>query len=419
MKTDRIHLKLSPNIQRDNCRQKRSSHDRTLPALFSALSRSSGQPLNSALTCQVPYPKTERGNVWCVIRRDHSQVAAVDLFCGAGGLSFGLVSAGVDVVAGFDVDKACRYPFEANISGSVFLERDVRTLGAEDLNSLWPRGALRVLAGCAPCQPFSPYRRGAKSSSDERWPLLQEFTRLVCETKPEFVTTENVPPLAGTSVFREFVHVLEDLGYSIDSRNRSCLDYGLPQSRRRLVLVASLLGEVTIPDGPLRGLPPCTVGNTIRVLPPIAAGDVDADDPLHRSRKLEPINLERIQASTPGGTWLDWPEELRSPCHRRSSGASFKNVYARMEWDKPSPTLTTHFHNFGTGRFGHPEQDRAISVREAAMLQGFPRDYRFVEPGQKVQFTTLGRLIGNAVPPPLGQAIGEALLNQAKANGLE
>ena len=237
------------------------------------------------------------------------------------------------------------------------------------------------------------------------------------ETKPELVTTENVPPLAGTSVFREFVGVLKDLGYWIDSRNRSCLDYGLPQSRRRLVLVASLLGEIAIPDGPLAGLSPSTVGDTIRVLPPIAAGGADEDDPLHCSRNLEPINLRRIQASAPGGTWLDWPEELRSPCHRRSSGASFKNVYARMEWDQPSPTLTTHFHNFGTGRFGHPEQDRAISVREAAMLQGFPRGYLFVGPGEKVRFTTLGRLIGNAVPPPLGQAIGEAMLDQANANG--
>ena len=355
----------------------------------------------------------------CVSRPIQSQVAAIDLFCGAGGLSFGLVSAGVDVVAGFDIDRACRYPFEANIPGALFVERDVRNLGADDLNDLWPQGALRVLAGCAPCQPFSPYRRGEKTSNDDRWPLLREFTRLVRDTKPEFVTTENVPPLASTSVFREFVEVLEDLGYSIDSRSRSCLDYGLPQSRRRLVLVASLLGEITFPGGPLNGLHPSTVGDTIRVLPEIAAGCADKDDPLHCSRRLDPINLQRIQASTPGGSWLDWPEELRSPCHRRSSGASFKNVYARMEWDKPSPTLTTQFHNFGTGRFGHPEQNRAISVREAAMLQGFPRDYLFVEPGQRIQFTTLGRLIGNAVPPPLGHAIGQAMLDRAKAVSTE
>ncbi len=348
---------------------------------------------------------------------DHSQVAAIDLFCGAGGLSFGLQAAGIDVVAGFDVDSACRYPFEANISGAAFFERDVRTLESKELNNLWPRRTFRMLAGCAPCQPFSPYHRGAKGHNDERWSLLREFTRLVKETKPELVTTENVPRLAGTSVFRELLDLLEDLGYSISSGSRSCLDYGLPQRRHRLVLVASLLGEIVIPNGPPQGLPPNTVGETIRDLPPIAAGGTDKDDPLHSSRNLKPINLKRIQASKPGGSWLDWPEELRSPCHRRTSGASFKNVYARMEWDKPSPTLTTHFHNFGTGRFGHPEQDRAISLREAAMLQGFPRDYSFVEPGHKVHITTLGRLIGNAVPPPLGQVIGKAMLDHITQKG--
>lgn len=121
--------------------------------------------------------------------------------------------------------------------------------------------------------------------------------------------------------------------------------------------------------------------------------------------------MSRIKASTPGGTWKDWPEGLRAPCHRRETGATFRNVYARMEWDKPSPTITTLAHNFGTGRFGHPEQDRALSLREAALRQGFPREYGFVRNGERVLFDRIGRLIGNAVPPPLGRAVGEAIID--------
>ena len=338
-------------------------------------------------------------------------VAAIDLFCGAGGLSYGLETAGVNVLAGADIDPTCRYPFEANIGGATFLERDARLLAPEELVEIWPQDSLRLLAGCAPCQPFSPYQRGRGTPSDSRWPLLREFGRLVKATQPELVTTENVPRLMGTSVFKAFVELLRDLSYSIAYRTCNCADYGLPQKRRRLVLIASRLGPIDIPDGHLSGLQPRTVGDAIRRLPPIAAGETDAADPLHRSRRLQEINRQRIRASVPGGSWQDWPEELRAPCHRRASGKRFRNVYARMSWADPAPTLTTYFHNFGAGRYGHPEQDRAISIREGAMLQGFPADYDFVEPGSSVSYTTLGRLIGNAVPPPLGAAIGKTIIN--------
>ena len=341
-------------------------------------------------------------------------VAAIDLFCGAGGLSYGLEAAGVSVLAGADIDPSCRYPFEANIAGARFLERDARLLAPEELVEIWPQDSLRLLAGCAPCQPFSPYQRGRGTPSDSRWPLLREFGRLVRATQPELVTTENVPRLMGTSVFQAFLELLRDLNYSIAYRTCNCADYGLPQKRRRLVLIASRLGPIDIPDGCLSGLRPRTVGDAIRRLPPIVSGEADAADPLHRSRTLQEINRRRIQASVPGGSWQDWPEELRAPCHRRASGRRFTNVYARMSWDEPAPTLTTYFHNFGAGRFGHPEQDRAISIREGAILQGFPADYDFVEPGSSIGYTTLGRLIGNAVPPPLGTAIGRTIINHVE-----
>ena len=335
-------------------------------------------------------------------------VAAVDLFCGAGGLSHGLQEAGISVIAGIDVDPKCRFPFEQNIEAS-FLERDVRSIGADHLRRLWPEGAVTLLAGCAPCQPFSSYRRGADTTGEEKWTLLTEFGRLVREALPHLVTMENVPRISSTSVFRAFLTDLTDSGYAVAWRSCYGPDYGLAQGRRRLVLVASRLGPVRLP---IRQVSPSaypSVRDVIGDLPPLAAGTSDPDDPLHTCRRLSSVNLERIRASIPGGTWETWPSTLRAPCHRRTSGASFRSVYARMEWDKPAPTITTSAYNYGTGRFGHPEQDRCISLREAALLQGFPRAYAFVKPGETVHYTHVGRLIGNAVPPPVGRAIGEAL----------
>ena len=337
-------------------------------------------------------------------------IAAIDVFCGIGGLSYGLAAAGIGVVAGIDVDGSCRFPFEANVAGAQFVERDIRDVTAEELSELWPEGSLRLLAGCAPCQPFSSYRKGVSPSSDDRWVLLRELGRLVEETLPEFVTTENVPRIHDKAVLGEFVEMLDRLEYSVDRRVCRCTDYGLAQNRRRFVLVASRLGTASVPEGEWQDRPPQTVKQAIGSLPAIGAGDTHEADPIHRSRGLSALNQKRMAASEPGGTWHDWPAELRAPCHQRSSGAAFKNVYARMSWDRPSPTITTYFHNFGAGRFGHPEQHRTISLREAAILQGFPKDYQFTPDDNVAPFTTLGRHIGNAVPPPLGEAIGRSLL---------
>lgn len=344
--------------------------------------------------------------------RQRPSIVGIDLFCGAGGLSYGLRQAGVSIVAGVDVDLACRYPFEANIEAP-FLPTDVGDLDADDLNRLWGDAPIRLLAGCAPCQPFSPYRRGVDTRAEEKWPLLGEFGRLVREAKPELVTMENVPRIRSAEVFTRFVADLEELGYHIDWRSCRGVDYGLAQGRRRLMLLASRLGPIEVPRRAVDAPVPRTVRDEIGDLPTLTAGSIDPEDRLHRTRRLTPLNLKRIRASKPGGSWQDWPEELRAACHRRASGATFRNVYARMEWDQPAPTITTLPFNFGTGRFGHPDQDRTISLREAAMLQGFPRGYDFVPKQDPVHFTRLGRLIGNAVPPPLGRAVGEAMVRHA------
>jgi DNA (cytosine-5)-methyltransferase 1 len=343
------------------------------------------------------------------------QIEAVDLFCGAGGLSYGLTQAGVKVGAGVDLDPRCRYPFESNL-GAEFHERDVRELEAVELSGWWSERAVRLLAGCAPCQPFSPYRRGQDTSAEEDWSLLEEFGRLVGEVWPELVTMENVPRIGTSKVFLDFVDQLGEMGYWVDYRSCYGPTYGLPQARRRLVLVASLLGPVHVPEGTVAESAFPTVETTIKGLPQLESGEVDPKDPLHRSRNLSETNLKRIRASKPGGTWKDWPKSLRAPCHQRASGATYRNVYARMRWDQPSPTITTLSHNFGAGRFGHPAQDRPISLREAAMLQGFPQEYAFVEKSDDVSFTHHGRLIGNAVPPPLGRAIGRALVEHVSSH---
>ena len=339
----------------------------------------------------------------------------MDLFCGVGGLSCGLASAGLHVAAGIDIDRSCRFPFETNMSGARFVERDVCDITGEDLAGLWPPNTARLLAGCAPCQPFSSYRKNVSASNDHRWGLLTEFGRLVAETLPEFVAAENVPRLANKTVFSDFAESLQRLGYTVDYKVIRCVDYGIAQDRRRLVLVASRVGAAMVPAGRLNGRPPTTVRQAIGALPSIEAGETHEADPMHRSPNLSTINRQRIAASVPGGTWHDWPEELRLACHRRASGARFTNVYARMCWDRPAPTLSTHFHNFGAGRFGHPEQDRAVSLREAAMLQGFPENYRFVPDGEPAPLGTLGRHIGNAVPPPLGEAIGRGFLETLRS----
>lgn len=244
--------------------------------------------------------------------------------------------------------------------------------------------------------------------------MLDSFARLTQELKPELVTMENVPDLASKAIFKRFVKTLKGLGYCVASQSVYCPRFGVPQHRRRLVLLASLLGPVAVPNGVLSPDKYRTVRDAIFSLPPVAAGECHPDDRLHLARSVSPLNLKRLLASKPGGTWRDWPEHLRAECHRRKSGASYQNVYARMTWDDPAPTITTLAHSFGSGRFGHPQQDRSITLREAALLQSFPYQYRFVRESEEVYLERVGRLIGNAVPPRLAKAIGKELIRASR-----
>lgn len=335
-------------------------------------------------------------------------IDAFDLFCGVGGLSYGLSLAGINVRGGLDFDAACEYPYTANIDATFMLE-DVSKVDADKIRSFFRSDNYSLLAGCAPCQPFSTLRNGINRKKSDKWPLLNEFGRLVAELEPDFVTMENVPVLQNQAIFKRFVKTLHALNYEVFHDVVDAADYGVAQRRRRLVLLASRHGTIRLLSPEELSVTAKVVKDAIGHLNPLAAGECDADDPLHKARALTPINLARIKASKQGGTWQDWAPELRAPCHRAESGATYKSVYARMCWDAPAPTMTTQCFNFGTGRFGHPEQDRAITLREAAILQSFPEDYIFVRPGDNVHFSTLGRLIGNAVPVDLGQAIGKSI----------
>lgn len=334
------------------------------------------------------------------------KISCVDLFCGAGGLTHGFVLEGLPVVAGIDMDPACRFPYEAN-NQARFVERDISKVTAEELKELYGDAEVKVLAGCAPCQPFSTYAQRYSLDSDGKWGLLYEFARLAKETKPDVITMENVPTVAKHAVFHDFVDTLKRLKYHVWYDVVDSSRYGVPQARRRMVLLASRYGEIEfIPPTHEK---PKTVREAIGRLRPLQAGEAAPRDKLHVASTLTEKNLQRIRLSKPGGTWRDWPKHLVAECHRSESGRTYPSVYGRMEWDKPAPTMTTQCYGFGNGRFGHPEQDRAISLREAAILQSFPRNYAFVPKGGEVSFTTLGRLIGNAVPVDLGRAIARSI----------
>ena len=242
-----------------------------------------------------------------------------------------------------------------------------------------------LFCGCAPCQPFSKQNTThPERDADDRIPLLLEFLRFIRRCEPDIVFVENVPgiqkPSPDTEPFNEFLQGLKDAGYGKPDYDAVPLKrYGVPQGRRRLLLLASRHGRVELPPkthGPGTGNPEyITVRDCIGDLPAIAAGAEHSRVPNHRAAGLSSLNLERIRATPEGGGHGGWPEDLRLDCHREFEG--YSDVYGRMSWDRPASGLTTRCISYSNGRFGHPEQNRAISLREAACLQTFPMDYEF------------------------------------------
>lgn len=342
--------------------------------------------------------------------------SVVDVFCGVGGLTHGFVRENFTVIAGIDSDRSCKYAYEQN-NGAQFIHKSIEQVSSKDILELYPEGNKKILIGCAPCQPYSQYTKKYQSK-DQKWKLLDVFAELICDVEPDIVSMENVPNLINFNngqVYDSFVSKLEEK-YHVRSYVIYCPDYGIPQKRKRLVLLASKSGPVDIIAPTHTPESYKTVRETIEYLPSLSAGEMDPDDTLHRASGLSALNLRRIRQSKPGGTWRDWESELIADCHTKSTGKSYDSVYGRMTWTDPSPTITTECHAFGSGRFGHPEQDRAISLREAALLQTFPANYQFVKPYTNWHIATTARHIGNAVPVDLGRVIARSILSHLETH---
>lgn len=338
------------------------------------------------------------------------KIVAIDLFCGIGGLTYGLQDSGIKVTAGVDFDVSCKETYEKNNS-TIFLHKDISSLNGEELLEYYNNADIKILVGCAPCQPFSQHQKNKKDRKKHKdWGLLYEFLRIINETNPDIVSMENVPALQYEEVFLDFIKSLTELGYKITYGIHNAANYGVPQRRKRLLLLASKKSEIKFLSKKQKIV---TVRKAIGKLEPIIAGKENKKDIIHVSPNLSTLNLERIKQSVPGGTWRDWDESLLPECYKKKSGSTYSSVYGRMSWDNVSPTLTTQFNQYGTGRFGHPEQDRAISLREGAILQSFPKNYKFIFK-DKFLSTQVARQIGNAVPPKLARYIGESIIEHIK-----
>ena len=352
----------------------------------------------------------------------HRRVKVFDFFSGCGGASRGFQDAGMDVVFALDWDADAGRTFKRNFPKATFESTDIRNVDEDRVHELvaeqHPHHVL--FCGCAPCQPFTRQNTTRpEPDKDDRVPLLLEFLRFIRRCEPDVVFVENVPGIQnvhpGSEPLRSFLRGLKEAGYSRPTCESVALKrYGVPQGRRRFLLLASRHGAITLPPqthGPGTPNPEfATVRDWIGDLPAIQAGEVHPEIDDHRAARLSALNLERIRETPEGGGNRDWPERLQLKCHQDTNG--YTDVYGRMSWDRPASGLTTRCISYSNGRFGHPEQHRAISVREAACLQTFPMDFQF-----SGNLNSRARQIGNAVPVRLAKVLGDHVIGHLTQAG--
>ena len=347
------------------------------------------------------------------------KLKAVDFFCGGGGMSYGLSQAGIEVVAGIDNDLNCKETYEQNL-GPHFYCNDISTMPIDFLLkevNLKKKDDNLIFVGCSPCQYWSiitkPERKSESSKKSKD--LIDFFKKFVRYYRPGFVVVENVPGLSykkdsPLTAFKEF---LEKKGYTYAEKVIDASHYGVPQTRKRYILIATRIEgiEVLLPEADTKDNRP-TVREFIEHLPKLGAGAQDKDDALHRVMNLGKKNLDRLELTDhDGGNRLGWAnnDDLQIPTYKGRDNI-FLDTYGRLWWDKPSSTITTKFTNISNGRFAHPEQNRGLSLREGALLQTFPLNYIF----SSKYFGDTARIIGNAVPPALAERIGKTIVELTK-----
>jgi DNA (cytosine-5)-methyltransferase 1 len=332
------------------------------------------------------------------------KLTAIDLYCGSGAVTLGLKQVGFSVVGAVDIDPMACATYRANHPEVDLCDWDIRDVEPERFVRTL-QGNLDLLVVCAPCQPFSSQNR-KRSGNDLRRNLVLESQKFVKALKPKVLFLENVPGLKASDIFQTYREWLEGQGYDVSEPMKiDAADLGVPQRRTRMVLIATL-GVDLNQACEIKKSPRRTVREALRGLsvPPVGSGS-GRKDPLHFTRKHSELNLERLRhIPKDGGSRCALPERLQLDCHKNSRKGSFTDTYGRMAWDRVAPTLTTGCTDITRGRYAHPEQDRAITLREAARLQSFPDDYIFT--GNAAQ---IARQIGNAVPPEMMRCIGLGL----------
>lgn len=352
------------------------------------------------------YPKMNKE-----IKQD---LKAIDFFCGAGGMTYGMRQAGINVLAGIDIDGTCRETYEINNPNSIFIHKDITMFSPSELQkfiAIKKNDDNMIFIGCSPCQFWTKIHTN-KEKSKETKNLLIDFQKFIEYYSPGYIVVENVPGIMKNNkekTLSQFLRFLRKLGYHVSYDILRANEHGVPQTRRRFLLLASRIKKINLPIADEN--PNLIVRNFLGVqngFSIISDGNCDKTDFIHITSSLSENNKKRIFLTPPdGGTRMSWKTNqlLQLPAYVNKDN-NFRNVYGRIFWDKPAPTITTKFHSLSNGRFGHPEENRALSLREGATLQTFPKTHKF----KGSSISKIARQIGNAVPPELARRIGLVII---------